>query len=227
MVQIKASADTLKVLEKQRAILLAASNLFRGKGFHATGMRDIATSAGMTVGNLYYYFRNKEEILAFCQEETLDRLKALVTQIRSAPERACDRLVALIVGHVRCLNEGIPGSLAHLEVPESLSDAMKKKRDDYEDALRQLIRESVAEGTFEACDEKVAALAILGAVNWTVRWFRPEGTRDAEGIGFTFAQQLVGGLMTPEAKKTLKTKNLSTGTSSLLGRANSDGVRHG
>ena len=203
---MKASADTEKVLEKQRSILLAASNLFRSKGFHATGMRDIAASTGMTVGNLYYYFRSKEAILAFCQEETLDRLQALVQRVRSAPGLAHQRLAQLIVGHVRCLNEGIPGSLAHLEVPEADSFGLKAKRDDYEEALRQLIREGVAEGSFESCDEKVAALAILGSVNWTVRWYRSDGASDAVNIGMAFAHQLVGGLMTLETKKTINPK---------------------
>ncbi len=199
MVQIKAQADSEKVLEKQRSILLAASNLFRSKGFHSTGMREIAAAAGMTVGNLYYYFRNKEEILAFCQEETLNRLADLVVEVRSLPGLVPQRLAHLIVGHVRCLNEGIPGSLAHLEVPEGQSAALKGKRHDYEEALRQMIRDGIAEGSFLPVDEKVAALAILGSVNWTVRWYRADGAQEAQEIGWAFARQLVGGLMTPSA----------------------------
>ena len=203
MVQIKAQGDTEKVLQKQRHILLAASKLFRSNGFHATGMREIAAGAGMTVGNLYYYFRHKEEILAFCQEETLNRLQSLVERVRSKPGRAADRLGSLIVGHVRCLNEGIPGSLAHLELPESISATLKAKRDTYEEDLRRLIREGMQESDFAPCDEKVAALAILGAVNWTVRWYRADGASPAEEIGVAFATQLVSGLLAPGARKAI------------------------
>lgn len=199
MVQKKSLSESEKVLDKQRAILMVASKLFRSKGFHSTGMREIATSIGMTVGNLYYYFHDKGEILAFCQEETLNRLLSLVDRVRAQEGRAPTHLFELVVGHVRCLNEGIPGSLAHLEVPDSLSSGLKQKRDRYEEALRHLIREGIQDGFFAECDEKVAALAILGAVNWTVRWYRPEGNHDAEGIGVAFAGQLVRGLMTVEA----------------------------
>ena len=81
MVQTTADNDNERVLERKRHILDAASKSFREKGFHATGMRDVAARAGMTVGNLYYYFENKEELLSFCQDETLGRLDDLVGEI--------------------------------------------------------------------------------------------------------------------------------------------------
>ena len=61
---------------RKRRILGAASRAFRKKGFHEAGMRDIAAACGMTVGNLYYYFKNKQELLAFCQEDAASRLLA-------------------------------------------------------------------------------------------------------------------------------------------------------
>ena len=164
----------------------------------------------MTVGNLYYYFQNKQDLLAFCQEETLNRLQTLVRRVRSQPDGAADRLGSLIVGHVRCLNEGIPGSLAPLELPESISDSLKAKRNAYEEALRRLIREGMEEGGFAPCDEKVAALAILGAVNWTVRWYRADGASPAQDIGVAFATQLVTGLLAPGARETINPQSWIT-----------------
>src|SRR5436189_5552466 len=114
-----------KIAEKKREILVAASRVFRAKGLHGTGMRDIAAELGMTVGNLYYYFENKHELLAFCQEDALDGLRALAARVRALPERADAKLYRLIVGHVELLNEGTPGSLAHLEV-EALEGAWRK-----------------------------------------------------------------------------------------------------
>ncbi|MCB9834265.1 MAG: TetR/AcrR family transcriptional regulator [Planctomycetes bacterium] len=198
MVQTKAEAETLRVLEKKRSILDAASKTFREKGFHKTGMRDVAARVGMTVGNLYYYFRNKEDLLAFCQEETLGRLDTLVRRLDAESLPAADRLGRLIVGHVRCLNEGIPGTLAHLEIPGDGGADLRARRDRYEASLRRILREGVAEGSFVPCDEKVAAMAILGSVNWTVRWFRPDGPASADEIGRAFAGQLVRGLLKPE-----------------------------
>jgi AcrR family transcriptional regulator len=52
--------------EKKLAIEDAAKELFISQGFHATSMRDIAKNAQVSLGNLYNYYRTKEEILESC-----------------------------------------------------------------------------------------------------------------------------------------------------------------
>lgn len=185
---------------RRREILLSASRAYRERGFHATGMREIAQAAGMTAGNLYHYFEGKEALLAFCQEESARRLLELAGWVRAQPWRADARLCALIVGHVLVLNEGLPGSLAHLEV-ESLTGAGRRRvldlRDAYEQSLRELLREGVEAAVFRPVDLKLGALAILGALNWTVKWFRPGGSATAREVGEHFAEQIVRGVLAP------------------------------
>ncbi len=110
------------------------------------------------------------------------------------------RLFLLVAGHVRLLNEATPGSLAHLEV-EALEEPWRSevlaRRGDYESGLREVIGEGIAAGSFRPTDVKVAVLAILGAVNWTVKWFRPSGSKSAGEIGELFADHLVRGLLAP------------------------------
>ena len=191
-----------KVLEKKREILLAASRVFRARGLHATGMRDIAAELGMAVGNLYYYFKDKEALLAFIQESTLSGLLDMASRVRDQDLRADQKIRLLLEEHVVRLNdpeEGTPGSLAHLEV-EALSEGRREsvmaQRDEYERILRRLIEEGMDCKVFRQVDAKVAALALLGAVNWTVKWFRPEGGKSAREIGREAAETLVGGLLT-------------------------------
>ncbi|MEM7165532.1 MAG: TetR/AcrR family transcriptional regulator [Planctomycetota bacterium] len=185
---------------RRRQILRAASRAFRERGFHATGMRDVAAACGMTVGNLYYYFENKQDLLAFCQEDAVQRLLALHQWVAARGLAAPEHLYLLVVGHTLCLNEGTPGSLAHLEV-EGLSPQSRERivaqRDRYERALRAVIRAGNKDGDLRAADAKVATLAILGAVNWTVKWFRTDGRKTALAIGEQFAEQLVQGLLAP------------------------------
>lgn len=50
--------------EKKSHIENAARELFIRRGFHATPMRAIASHAGVSLGNLYNYYRTKEELLA-------------------------------------------------------------------------------------------------------------------------------------------------------------------
>lgn len=177
--------------------------MFRAKGLHAAGMRDIASELGMAVGNLYYYFKDKEELLAFVQESALSGLLDLAARVRALDLRVDQKLWLLLEEHVVRLNdpdEGTPGSLAHLEV-EALGErrrtAVLAQRDEYERAVRRLIEEGMDRGVFRAMDSKVMALALLGSVNWTVKWFRPEGGKSAREIGWETAGMLVRGLMVP------------------------------
>lgn len=187
-----------KVLEKKREILDAASRVFRRRGLHASGMREIAAELGMAVGNLYYYFKDKGELLAFVQEEALAGLLDLAARVRATDLRADAQLLLLIEGHVVLLNETTPGSLAHLEVEalgERWREAIQERRDAYERAYREVIEAGIASGVFRRTDPKVAALAVLGAANWTVKWFRPDGGKSAGEIGRECAELLVRGLL--------------------------------
>ncbi|HEY2289919.1 MAG TPA: TetR/AcrR family transcriptional regulator [Thermoanaerobaculia bacterium] len=201
MVQISAARrqeSRDKVLEKKREILDAASRVFRRRGLQATGMRDIAAELGMAVGNLYYYFKDKEELLAFVQEDALAGLLEIAARVRETGLRADARLFRLIEEHVVRLNERTPGSLAHLEV-EALGETWRRevqaRRDEYERAFRDTIQEGIDTGVFRPVDPKVSALAILGAVNWTVKWFRPDGRKSAREIGREQAELLVRGVL--------------------------------
>ncbi|HEX3556661.1 MAG TPA: TetR/AcrR family transcriptional regulator [Thermoanaerobaculia bacterium] len=186
-----------KVQEKKREILDAASRVFRRRGLQSTGMRDIAAELGMAVGNLYYYFKDKEELLAYVQEGTLEGLLDLAAKVRKSRLSVDARLALLIEDHVVLLNEGIPGSLAHLEV-EALREPWRRKvqdqRDAYERTFREILEEGMAAGVFRQTDPKVAAMAILGAVNWTVKWFRPDGGKTAREVGRECAELLVRGV---------------------------------
>ncbi len=49
-------------------ILAAAARLFTRQGFHGTSTRDIAAEAGVSLGNIYNYFKTKEEIFVWLLE---------------------------------------------------------------------------------------------------------------------------------------------------------------
>jgi AcrR family transcriptional regulator len=201
MVQITASraeSTGIQAESRRREILAAASRLFRERGFAATGMRDIAAALDMTAGSLYYYFENKEALLAYCQETTLDELAAPEEEASRYPrEDAAARLRDAIVAHVVALNERHPGSLAHLEV-EALGTARRapllKKRREYERRLERMVRDGIEEGRFADRDARLTTLALLGALNWTVKWFREGGGRSAADVGESFADLFLRGL---------------------------------
>ena len=199
-------AQSDKTLRRRREILEGASRVFRQRGLHATGMRDIAAELDMHVGNLYYYFRSKQDLLAFCQQDALDGLLSRAHRILQNDRRADSQLYKLVYSHVQLLNHELPASLAHLEV-EALEPAARRpvlrRRDDYERLLRQAVDNGIRAGLFRPTDPKVATLAILGAVNWTVKWFRPGGLAPIEEIARQFADYLIRGLLAPGVEPTI------------------------
>jgi len=63
MATTRSQLATTKGAETRDRILAAALDLFRGRGFDQTTMRDIAAEAGLATGAAYYYFRSKEEVV--------------------------------------------------------------------------------------------------------------------------------------------------------------------
>jgi AcrR family transcriptional regulator len=178
-------------------ILSAASKTFRTRGFAATGMREIADVAGLSSGVLYHYFKGKQELLYFCQDHSLEKMLAALRQTRISDKSAADKLRIVIDAHVRCILDEIEGSVAHLEVdglPAILRRRLLAKRDRYERGIRRLVAAGIESGQFVACNPKLATLVILGALNWTARWFRPEGDQSAREIAVAFADYLIRGL---------------------------------
>src|SRR5216117_2708083 len=97
-------------------ILRAAAQIFRSRGFAGAGMREIAIAADLSPGNLYHYFRGKEELLFFCQDQSLNRLLEALVTARRMRATAAVRLRALALAHELCLIDEFAGSSAHFEV---------------------------------------------------------------------------------------------------------------
>ena len=78
--------------DKRALLMRAAMKLAYGQGFMQTSLADIANEANVPLGNVYYYFKTKEEIGEAIVDERLSQIKALhheLNQIASPEERLC------------------------------------------------------------------------------------------------------------------------------------------
>jgi TetR/AcrR family transcriptional regulator len=178
-------------------ILRAAAVCFRQRGYHGTSVEQIAQELGMTKGNLYYYFRDKEEILYFCHDHSLDLLLHLLKRVRREARLPVDRLRGLIEAFVHMILDELHGTALTLDFqalsPPLLAKVIRK-RDRFDRGVREILREGMARGHFVAGDPKLLSFVILGAVNWITRWFDPEGPSPSTEIGRVFADYLIRGL---------------------------------
>lgn len=196
MVQI--SNRSSKTVRKRLEILRGAAEAFRRRGFDGAGMREIASAIGMVPGALYYYFKSKDDLLYFVQDYSVDRLLEIGKRVSAKRAPADRRLAELVREQVRTLLDDLQGTSAHLDfhaLPPRLLRRVVAKRDQFEAIVRGIIGDGVRARTFRRVDPKLAALAVLGAVNWTVRWYRPEGAMRPDAIGDQFADLLIRGLL--------------------------------
>jgi TetR/AcrR family transcriptional regulator len=186
---------------RRTEILHSALRAFRARGYHATTLEDIAAQLGIRSAALYHYFPDKDAILYACHREGLAEVERILTEAKATHSSARDRLRYAIREHVRVMTDTLEGSGLALEV-SALSPRRRAEitaeRDGYERALREIVAEGIRAGEFRNTDPKLTIFAILGAINWIARWYRPppEGAAGAAELGAHFADHLVEGLTT-------------------------------
>lgn len=196
----KASAHVRAKRERRRdEILRAALQAFREHGFHRTTLDHIAERLGVRKTALYHYFPDKDAILHACHVDSLAQLERISVEAHGLATPA-QQLRHVIVEHVRVVADTLDGAPLAFEVTamgEKHQAEIVAGRDRYEREIRRIIERGIRDGSFRRVDAKVATFAILGALNWVARWYRPEGALDAAAIGAQFADQLVTGLTAP------------------------------
>src|SRR5262249_39669492 len=60
--------------------------------------------------------------------------------------------------------------------------ALVQERDRFEHAMRDLVREGIADGSIAPCDPKLVVFTLLGAINWVPKWFKASGPWSAEQV---------------------------------------------
>lgn len=186
-------------LRRRVEILKSAASAFRTRGYRATSVDDIAQTLRMTKGSLYYYFKNKEEILYVCHDHTLDLLLRDLKDIQASGKLPAEKLRAVVIAFVELMTEELHGTAAVTLDLKELSPPLRRKitakRDRFDRAVRRIISEGIDQGVFRRIDPKFTTFAIMGGINWIPHWFNPAGKADAGSIGVAFADFFVAGLL--------------------------------
>jgi len=189
--------NTRKSAARRVAILRSAAAAFSRRGYHGASVEAIARALRMTKGSLYYYFRDKEDILFACHDYSLGLALGLLDQVRRAPVGPEEKLRRLVDGFVRLIADELHGTALTLEI-DALGPARRRRivarRDRFDRGLRRIVRKGMREGVFAGGDAKLLAFALMGAINWVSRWYNPAGAAGSDEIARIFADYLVAGL---------------------------------
>jgi AcrR family transcriptional regulator len=182
-------------------ILREAAALFRRQGFERTTVRSIAEAAGLKKGSLYHYITGKQRLLFEILQHALEDSLPALERIAEDPARASERLRAAVRLHILTLARNRDDVACFLEEGRRLGPeyraAHQATRDRYESLFRRIIADGIETGEFAPTDVRLAGFAILGLVNWVVRWYQPEGRDSAAHIAAVFSTYAVHALADP------------------------------
>ncbi|MDN7227614.1 TetR/AcrR family transcriptional regulator [Planococcus sp. N064] len=184
-----------KTAKKKEDILRSASLVISRKGFRQTTMEDIAAELLMTKGSLYYYFKNKEELLFYCHEHILTTVLDKLRKIKQQDITSSEKMKAAIKIHLdTAIREREIFNLAIK--PEQIFsgdhvEVIVQKLDEYAELFDQLILQGIQKGEFSVVQKKMARMIILGAANWIQVWYSPEGEFSKEEIEQVYADYLL------------------------------------
>jgi len=183
--------------ETRLEILKSAAAAFRRRGYYGASVDEIASALHMTKGNLYYYFRDKEDILFACHVYALDLLLKMLKKVEGSSHPPQEKLRRVIVSFVHMMIDELRGTALTMDV-QALSISRRKrviaKRDRFDRGIRRIIGEGIKKEIFRPVNPKLATFAILGSLNWIPYWFDPRGEASSVEISEEFAEHLIKGL---------------------------------
>ncbi|MCX7753730.1 MAG: TetR/AcrR family transcriptional regulator [Anaerolineales bacterium] len=180
-------------------ILQSAAQVFRQKGFHGASMADIAEAVQLQKASLYHHFGSKQEILLELLDRALEMVTVRMAEVMMQPIPPAEKLRRAMCVYLTTLGEqGDLVSVLLLEFrslePEFYSRHIPN-RDRFEQMWREVIQQGVQSGAFHCESVSMTARALLGAMNWTVTWYRRDGAMTMEQIADTFADLFLDGLL--------------------------------
>ncbi len=170
---------------RRRELVTAAARLFRRYGYERTTAREIARAFGVQSGSIFYHFKNKEALLVAVMLEGMRQFADAARGPLADAHLPLERLRALFYGHLVALHGGGDEQAVVIQEWWSLSAKARKPvvtlRDEVETMWRSVLDEAAA-AELVSGDLRLLRLAMLGALNWTLQWYRRAGPLDVREL---------------------------------------------
>lgn len=189
-----------KTARKKEEIIQAAVSVFMEKGYTGTTMEDVAANLLMTKGSVYYYFKDKQELLYQSQKMLLEKSIENIEAIQQAQDLpVIERLRKSMIVHLKYLISERSGFETMVDPERYFAETQVEKiiklRNNYEKNFDQLITEGIEGNVFASLDIKIVRNIILGAMNWVIQWYSPKGEKDESDIAELISDYLLRILM--------------------------------
>ncbi len=157
-------------------LLDEAARLFRTRGFEGTSMRDIARAVGMLPGSLYCHFETKEALLVAVYIKGVEQISSNVQSVVERHKDPWDRLEAACVAHLEAILHDDDYAQVVVRVRPADVPVADRSLIDLRNRYETLFSRLVADLPLPRHTDRAALrLMLMGAMNWSQVWYRPNG----------------------------------------------------
>lgn len=183
---------------KKDAVIAEASRAFAKHGYQNVSLDEIAKALNVTKPALYYYFKNKQELIYECHELAMNIGDRALDEAIAQEKTGYGRIKMFFRNYIHQLTSEM-GAPVLLHEITSLTAADQKKilarRRRFDLQLRHVLEDGVRDGTIVNCDCKMAVFWFMGAITSIPQWFKSEGGLSGEQVADIFADFLANGIM--------------------------------
>ena len=159
---------------KRKRMLRAAARCFNIKGYSGTSLKDVADLLGLTDAALYYYVRNKQELVYLCYVRAADLGREAMQRAIDEGEDGLETVRRYLRYHIEYM-VGDQGPIAIMSEipslkPEHREEVLELSRR-HSAAFEALLERGIADGSIAPCDVRMTGNAIMGSLNWIPKWF--------------------------------------------------------
>jgi len=161
--------------DKRQRIIRSAKSLFHKQGYHQTTLANIAEHSEVSIGNIYYYFNTKKQIVKAIIDERTDRFIARARHWEKDPD---------------------PKNRLHsfLEIPPTGEKTIAKYGCSVGSLLQELNKASEVE-------QDIANKTIQAQIDWVTEQFRLMGKNNANELAHHFIATIQGGCLLANSMK--------------------------
>ncbi len=190
------AADATRFQFQRDRILRAAAACFNQKGYSGTSLKDVARQLGRTDAALYYYVKNKEELVYQCYLRAADLGRRAMERARETGGTGFEQAFRYIRNHVEIM-VGDAGPVAIMSEVPSLKPAHRNEilsiSRRHSLAFEEILSIGIRDGSIADCDVRMTGNAVMGAINWIPKWFHGDSAVAIQVLE-TFPDVLTRGL---------------------------------
>jgi AcrR family transcriptional regulator len=182
---------------RRREVVATAAKLFAERGYDGTSMNELTAATGLAAGGLYHYIEGKDDLLIAICDELLEPLLERAQEIVAEEAPPIEQLRELVAAWVAHVVEHRDHMLVFTQERQAIERQqrwrrVRSQRQAFEKILDEVLERGEADGSMSFADRRLSLLALLGMVNYTPQWVRPNGRLSAVEIADGYCAMVLG-----------------------------------